>query len=327
MANIVVPRRSNLLYWSSPRHPIFRLEVQRLQRNQGLKFLQYSFNPIVLAGISLTITIVLVVTGSAAGLGGIDNMIEFVLAWTIGILFCVQIVAGAFANVLVIAQMSPSISGEMELQSWRLLRTTTLNIREIIFAKFAAGLVNLRFILVGLLVLRSVTVVCGMLMFAYVLFRQTLYYFDPATMTDYFVQMQWLPVVVPAGVASLVLMVQPIVQFGLNGVIGMIASAYARTRAQAVAMGLTARLALWVFTVLLNVAAGYGLGFLMSSWASPSSAPIAAFHGMESPGNHQIAWAFGLIIAFYLVAVIAGQIGATVAGFGLVLRRAQRLGV
>ena len=240
---------------------------------------------------------------------------------------CVQIVAGAFANVLVIAQVSPTISGEMELQSWRLLRTTTLNLREIVFAKFAAALLNLRLILVGLLVLRSVTVISSMLMFAYILFRQTLYYMDSASISTYFVQSRWLPLVVPAAAGCLVLMAQPVVQFALNGVIGLIASAYARTRAQAVAMGLTARLALWVFTILVNVAAIYALGYLMTNWASPSSATIQAFRGMETPGEPQIVWAIGLSVTIYLLATMAGQIGLTLAGFGLALRRAQRLGV
>ena len=327
MATNLLSRMPKWLDWASPDHPIFKLEVQRLDRNRSLKFLQFSFNPIIFAGIGLTVTVVLVITSSSAGLGGIDNMIEFVLAWTIGILMCVQIVAGAFANVLVIAQMSPTISGEMELQSWRLLRTTTLNLREITFAKFAAALLNLRLILVGLLVLRSVTVICSMLMFAYVLFRQTLYYYDPVTMSEYFQQAKWLPLMLPAAAGCLVLMAQPIVQFGLNGVIGLVASAYARTRAQAVAMGLTARLALWVFTILLNVAASYGLGFLITSWAEPTTSAIQSFRAVSTPDETQIMWAVGVSVTIYLLATLAGQIGMTLAGFGLALRRAQRLGV
>jgi len=319
--------KTRLPGWADPDHPIFRLEIQRLARNRGLNFLHYSFNPLIFGGIALTILFIVIASVSTSAFTGIDSLFELILAWTIGVLIAAQIVTGAFANVLVIAQTSPTISGEMELQSWRLLRATTLNLREIVFAKLYAALLNLRLLLVGLLTLRIVTTVSAMLMVAYVFLRQTLYYMDAAQLNEFFVDFKWAPVLIPAGVCCVWFMAQPPIQFVLNGVIGMTASAYSRSRAQAVAFGLTGRLALWVFTVLINVAASYALGYLFASWSEPSSAPIEAFRGRPSPSEAQILWALGLTVSMYVIAVLSGQIGMILLGLGLILRQARKLGV
>ncbi len=325
----IIPRmKLRIPAWAGVDHPIFRLEIQRLTRNRSLNFLQYSFNPLIFAGIGLTILFVAVALSSTLAFSGADNFLQGVLGWTIGILASVQVVAGAFANVLVIAQISASISGEIELQSWRLLRTTTLNLKEIVFAKLAAALLNLRLLLVGLLVLRIVTTVSAMLMVAYVLLRQILYSMSTTSLQSFFSEYQWGPILVPVAVCAFAFMTQPPIQFALNGVIGMLASAYSRTRAQAVAMGLIGRLALWVLSALFNIAASYGLGFLiLGNWMQPESATIEAFRNLPRPSEMQIAWAIGLTISLYVLAILAAQLGMILLGAGMILRRARQLGV
>ena len=322
-----VPRRSRLA-WAQPDHPVFRLEFQRLDRRRVLSFLQFSFNPLILAAVGLTTLAIVTTYVASLSSSGLDGLIELTLGWTIGILLPVQIVAGAFANVLVIAQTSPIVSGEMELQSWRLLRTTTLSLREIIFAKLYAALINLRLLLVGLLTLRIVTTVSAMLLVAYFYLRQALSYMDAAHMRQFIVEFQWAPVLIPAAMSCLVFMTQPPLQFLLNGVIGTLASVYSRSRAQAVALALIVRLALWVFTVLVHVAAIYALVYLIAlNWAQPSSAPIAAFRGLPRPDEMTIAWAVSVTSTVYMLTIITAPVGIILAGLGIILRKARRLGV
>lgn len=318
-------------HWARPDHPIYRLETRRRASRGILALLRLGCLPTTfsLTGLSILIIIVLVSPGRYWW-GGYWDWFENVaiqsLLWALFAVAVIQILAGAITNILIIAQTTPMISGEVELRSWGLLRTTTLLLREILFAKLAAAITRLRTQFVGLMILRAISLVTGILLLAYAVVRETVFYSSRAEVREFWAAGYWLPVLL-ASVPLLAYYVgQPAIQFVLNGALGLLASAYARSRSRAIAAGLSARLVMWIAVILLNVGAMIGLGTLFVNWTDPYYAQIEVFHGMQEPTQGQIVWAICLMGGGYAVAVLAGQIGFILAALGLTQRRIRHLG-
>jgi hypothetical protein len=315
--------RIRLPVWARPSHPVFHQETQRHAVSKGLAVLQLIFLPILFAVASLslfgalTLTLPLLVDATA------DSVVLGVLSVSLSILMTIQFGAGALANVMVITQVSPVISGEMELQSWRLLRTTTLPLHEIVFAKFSAALLHLRLMLGGLMILRIITAVSAVLLFLYTILRQDIY---SRGITDYFLGFEWIPQIFAMGVVLVAYLYQPVIQYFLNGSLGLVASAYTRSRGQSIAGALMLRLAVWAFAFLIHVAAITSLSSMIDAWAHPSSAPYQSFHLLPTPSTQAVTWVTFLVIAGYAIAVVAGQIGLSMLTTGIALRRSRELG-
>jgi hypothetical protein len=321
------PIRLQLPTWARPTHPIYRLETQRQTSNRGLTTLQLAFLP-ALFGItelallgSMSFMVPLMFNPS------LDSFTNVGLAVILIVVSMIQVGAGALGNVLVIAQTAPAISGEIELQSWRLLRTTTLPLHEIVLAKFSAALAHLRLMLGGLMILRVITTVTAVLLFTLVLARQTVYASGPVDGALFFSRFRWLPLMLPLVAVTVTYLSQPVVQFCLNGALGMLASAYTRTRAQAIAAAFMSRLGLWAVTVLVNIGAYSGLTIAFSNWAQPQYASIESFRVLQTPPPEVVTWTICIVISGYAISILAGQIGLALFSLGLVLRRARQLGV
>ncbi len=312
--------------WARAQHPVYRLEAESRRGNRGLVALRLGCAPVIFAVTTLALLPGLV-TLLVSVVDGDEYGVSSSLALTLIPLIMIQLVAGAIVNVLTVAQTAPMISGEIELQSWRLLRTTTMPLREIIFAKFAAAATHLRAPLVGLMILRAISLGTAYLLFAY-LIRDIFYYMSAQEWVDFWARAAWLPPLLSAGMVTLFYISQPVLQFVLNGSIGLLASSLSQTRARAVVLGLVGRLIGWVASAMFNFTAIYGLGFLiLGNWASPHYAPLEAFHNRPVPTELQQSWAINLTIVGYFLAMLASQIGLVLFALGITQRRARQLGV
>lgn len=312
--------------WARVENPVYRLESGRRAASPVLRVLQQGCLPIVLAAAGLAAVGVAVLSlprqlmwnfGGAAGSG--LSMLMFVLV-------LIQLIAGAAANILTVAQTAPLISGELELQSWGLLRTTALSLREIVFAKYAAALTHLRGALLGLLTLRAASTVTAVLIGGYSIYQS--WYFSPSQRVEMWTTGgMWVMPAIAALLGVLWYASQPVMQFLLNGALGLLVSTRFRSRGGSIAMALVARLALWVASALLNIGLIYGLVWLLvENWSDPFNAPLEVFRSMAPPTPQRVAFVLGTTAAVYIVLLIAAQVGLTIGSLLLAERRARQIG-
>lgn len=314
--------------WARHEHPVFWLEARRQVRNRGLAAIQGAFLPVLFGVVGLTIPVMMAfVVPSFYGFNDLESDIAILLTLEIVVLACIQLGAGAIVNILTVALAAPLISGEIELQSWRLLRTTMVSLPEVVFAKMSAVLYELRTMLLGLLILRLISTGTAILLFMHIMLRETMYYMSAVEVKRFLANGECAPYVILMAAIVFYNLSQPIVQALMNGILGMAASSYARSRSQAIAGGLVGRLVVWVGTTLLNVGLIFGLIYLFNSWSSPSYAPLEIFHNMPAPTEEQITWAICLTISGYLLGYLLAQTGFIFISVGAVLRRTRRLGV
>jgi hypothetical protein len=314
--------------WARLEHPVFWLEARRQVRNRGLGAIQGAFLPVLFGLVGLTIPVMMVlVMPFFFGFSDPESTISILLTLQIVALVSIQLGAGAIVNILTVALTAPLISGEIELQSWRLLRTTLVSLVEVVFAKLTAVLYELRPMLLGLIILRLVSTGTAVLYFAHLILRENIYYLTEAGFRRFLSRGEWAPFLILMSAIAFYNLSQPVVQALMNGMLGMAASAYTRSRSQSIAGGLVGRLILWVGTTLINVGLIFGLSYLFSNWTSPSYAAIEAFRSLPAPTDEQILWAVCLTISGYLLGHLLAQIGFILMLTGVVLRRTRRLGV
>lgn len=307
------------------KNPVFRLETTRQRRNRGLRFLNMGCLPAILSVTGLAIVGVLGFTFIEQS-WDLENAVISALGMALVLMVLIQASVGSAANILMVAQTALSISGELELKSWGLLRTTTLPLREIVLAKFTAALYHLRHSLLGLLILRLVSAGTGLLLMSYYLFREFFYYMGPDQLKSVVALRLWVGPTVVIVVFLVWYVSQPVVQYLLNAALGMLVSSMARSRARAIVTGLAGRFVGWIVSIVLNVAFLYGLGFLFQNWTGPAYAPIAAFRSLPTPTVQQTNFAVSLTATLYVLGVSAFQVGLIVVLLRLAQHRARRLG-
>ncbi len=312
--------------WARPEHPVYRLEQRRRVASGALRALQHGCLPSLLAAAGLAAVAAIVLAAPQQIMWSLESSMSGTLSTVLVLMVLIQLVGGAASNILMVAQASPLISGEVELQSWGLLRSTTLTVREIVLAKYAATLAHLGSALIGLTALRLASATTALLWLAYTLLRGT-FYFDRAGWLRMIERRLWVGPVI-AGVICLAWYVtQPAVQHLLNGALGMLASSFAPSRARAVAAALAARLAGWAGSIVVNGGLIFGLGFLiLANWAEPQYAPIRAFRTLPPPSDLEVSLVVSGTVAVYVLTVFAAQVGLTLLALRLAQRRARRLG-
>jgi hypothetical protein len=318
--------------WMTHRHPVYDLEARRRADNRSMSVLRLGCIPAILAGSTFSLGLILGTSVLSQlqwsyGWYSYSGIMIALLSWAIATLVAIQFAAGALVNVLTVAQTSPIISGEIELQSWRLLRTTTLKLREIIFAKYAAALQQMRGPLFGLLILRAASTITILILTVTILLRTVFYYMDRAAWQDFWLKGEWFPILIAYLACLLLYLTQPVLQLLLNGAIGLTASTHTSTRAQAIAASMVGRLASWVAIVMINVSLMLGLNFLHSEWMNGPYSAFDAYRDLMPPGDTAVLWIVCLIIAGYALSAFIGQIGAILCLLGITLRRARHLGV
>jgi len=289
--------------------------------------LQQGCLPLMLAVGGLAVLSVSVLTFFAQVGYDIEAALLSTLPSSTGVLVIVQVVFGAAANILMVAQAAPLISGEVELQSWGLLRTTTLPLREIVLAKFWAVMNQLRGSLVGLMLLRVASAGTLLLTVVFVVEREMFYYMSQAEWNRMLVHRIWLAPTVAIVLFLVWYTAQPVVQFVLNAALGLAASTFARTRGRSIAMALAARLVLWLTSIVVNGGMIYLLGYLLiANWSQPQYAPLDWFAQFETPSDQAISLVLGGTAVIYVVLAGAFQIAMALGALAVTQRRARRLG-
>jgi hypothetical protein len=319
--------------WARPDHPVYQLETRRRVLNGSILALSRGCLPVVLGVLGLVFFGALV--------WGLDDLYRWANSWQdLGNVFMsalgramlalmiAQFAIGAMTNVLVIALAAPTISGEIELQSWRLLRTTTMPLREVILAKFAAVIRNLRGPLSGLVILRAASLGTLLLLFAYFLSSEVFYYMGPREWRDFVNEGLWFPPLFPIALFVVYYAAQPWIQFYFNAALGMAASTFARSRANAIVYGLTARLVIWILSVMFGIGALFFIFFVLAAnWADPQYAPLAFFQDWPEPTPFQISLVISLSFAVWLAAILIWQVGFSLGALVLTRWRCRRLSV
>lgn len=312
--------------WARPEHPVYRLESEHRAVSPVLEGIQNGCLPLILATAGLTAGSIAALFLANLSFQDLIFIVPNTLTGVLVVFVLLQLFSGAAAAILVLAQTAPLISGEVELQSWGLLRTTTLSLREILMAKYAAALAHLRSPLIGLIILRAASTITGLLYAVYEFSRNTFYY-DNSTALNWMRNGGWIMPVIAGVLVVVWYAAQPVMQFLLNGALGLLVSAYTRTRGRAIAFALAGRLAWWIGSALLNALLIYVLQYLLvQNWANPSTAPIEMLRDRPAPSPDQVAWVLGGVVAAYALVMLVTQLGAIAGMLRLATRRAGRIG-
>ena len=276
------------------------------------------------AGIGISIALYILIAAESFGRDSwstLETISSVSLGWAVATLIMVGLGVGAMMHILVIAQTAPLLSGEVELQSWDLLRTTSLPLREIILAKFAAALSTLRAPLYGLLALRIAAIASIVLFIGTGLMQNEFAYMSSDEWRLFWLELRWLPPVLGGLVIAFVLLVQPVVEFVLNGSLGLLASAMSRSRGQAIAVGLAARLTMWLAGALGHIVFGGSLIFLYGEWVNRRYSSIDAYSVLGATTVLEEMWVLALLLVGYALALTAISVGLTLVSTGIALRR------
>jgi hypothetical protein len=315
-------QKSPSLHWSSPSHPVFWMETRRRVRAGAGGVFHYASLPVAFVSLQTIIFFAIIVSLLTSGpVTSISSTTLEVIMYVgpgivFGFLLIVQLALGATMNLVTVALATPLISGEVELKSWELLRATALSLREILLAKISAALYQIRLPLLAVMIVRTVCTASGLfLFFAFSLseLRTGLRYglggMDTEGLLD-----GWLPVVAAVLAVALALFVQPLLQALMNTMLGMAASAFARSRGRALAAGFGIRLALWGVTSVLGTA---GISLTIRAYDDWLwELPIYLHNELQAVAVLLILW-----VLIFLVT----QTGITLVAWWLTARRARRL--
>lgn len=319
------PRRLRVPAWATRQHPIFRAESTRRLGGPGLRRVQMMLGPLMLgtAGViqALSLAIMLMLEGFEWSYAALTYSAVVFLLFVL-----MHVIMGLLTGIQSVALTAPLISAEVELQSWGLLRTTTLPLQEIVLAKLTAALHILRWPVILGVVLRVFS------WLNFVMWIGAFYMERNVTYSSVVQQRSTLAATLP-GLLPFILItlvfwaLQPPINLAVNGALGLWASCRARNRGQAISLGLAVRLALWIGAIILNIAIVYGISYLVfGNWFQGQYAPLALFHQVRPPSqDQQISIVLG-IISGYLLTYLSVQGGLALLLTGLALRRAARIG-
>lgn len=305
-------------------HPVYRL-ARRRTGGSVLAALRMGCLPAVLAAAGLAATTALVMTATREIGWSVESAVRGALTLLLVLLVIIQVVAGAASNVLVLAETAPLVAAEVEMQSWGVLRSTALSVREILLAKLSAALANLRAPLAALTILRAATTGTVLLVVAFSLARDSFYY-DERAWRSTVETGRWVLPALAGLVGTAWFLAQPRIQFGLNGALGLLVSTLTRSRGRALAAALAGRVMGWALSIILNIGVIYGLGYLLlENWADPAFAPIRAFRGMQAPPDWLVTQVIAGGALLYILGVAVLQLGITQGALVVAARRAGQI--
>lgn len=311
--------------WAQGDNPVYRLEAAKTVTNKRLRSMQLGCLPSIIGVMGLGITAVLGISALQFPYWNPERYVIDVLLYSLLAMLFLQVTTGAALNISTIAFISPAVSGELEMQSWSILRTTALNLVDVLLGKCLAVMVHLRLPLIGIVLLRAVSLTTALLLITFAFWRDTLYYWDTFEWQLVFGQQVWIPVLVAGTLIALFYLLQPMLQFLISDALGVLASTITRSRTRAIATGMALRLSTWIVAILLNVGIMIAFVTLFTSWADPRFSQIEVFRNTTGPSQAQQWWVMGISLSSYVLAVLLGQVGLLAFCFGMAVRRARRL--
>ncbi len=310
--------------WSQPSNPVYWVESTRSVINPRLRQLQLGCLPLLLGVTGFLILTITVITVSSYWYS-LEMLFTSIIGFSLLAMLVLQLTAGVALNIATIAFAAPSISGEREQQSWTILRSTALSIREIILGKWAATLMLLRMPLLGLVILRVISLITALLFLAYALLSETTSYWTETDWALIFGQQIWIPATIAGLTVALYYVVQPVLQFFISDALGLVASALTPASAHSIAMGMALRFGTWIIAITLNGAVIVGFIMLVSSWAEPRYASIEFLRGIPEPSDGLVWWVVTGSIALYALTILLSQLGLLSFSLGYAVQRAKRL--
>jgi len=298
--------------------------------------------------------IAIFVMASAGGCGLLSLTIETDIGFLIGGAIAGVFVAGEFVRwltgLIATALTATTISAEVESETFDLLRTTLMTPRQIVLAKFGAALRQVRFAMFLPTLTRAFTMISSIVLIILLIVREAalsgpvLPSPTPApqplppsgSLPDMFplvsaYDISLVGLLIFLGVLALVaglfnFLFLPVIRTMLFAAVGMLGSAYARTRAGGLLTGGGIRVGLW--------AVGYVSGQIISAVMSLVAVPLSAIQALPPwmqalLGFSDAAYVvFGLLVVnLWIILTLVGHVGIILLLLNIAAKRTERLAV
>jgi hypothetical protein len=320
-----------------PRHPIYRREMAGWSYLGFWRRLRKGCLPLVAA-------IVVLMTCFCGGLTllSVDDLEEWPLvaaAILVGIYLAQGIVHGLM-GLLAIALASTTISAEVEAQTFHLLRTTPMPVKQIVLAKFGAAFRQVRLPVAAIILLRVLLIVGAVVAIAAALIlipdaRPT----SPAPLPPGAGPIiQALPgstiAALLAGVVAVVVLValwlayflfRPVLNAMLFVSIGLFGSTLGKTRSGGLIAAFGMRFGLWVVSYVLSQVVSTGGSLLLSPLLAFGGAPLLWLEDLANRQPALVILAGTAVVVIWFLVAIALQLGITLLAVKASARRAAKL--
>jgi hypothetical protein len=320
-----------------PRHPIYRREMAGWSYLGFWRRLRKGCLPLVAA-------IVVLMTCFCGGLTllSVDDLEEWPLvaaAILVGIYLAQGIIHGLM-GLLAIALASTTISAEVEAQTFHLLRTTPMPVKQIVLAKFGAAFRQVRLPVAAIILLRVLLIVGAVVAIAAALIlipdaRPT----SPAPLPPGAGPIiQALPgstiAALLAGVVAVVVLValwlayflfRPVLNAMLFVSIGLFGSTLGKTRSGGLIAAFGMRFGLWVVSYVLSQVVTTGGSLLLSPLFAFGGAPLLWLEDLANRQPALVILAGTAVVVIWFLVAIALQLGVTLLAVKASARRAAKL--
>ncbi len=320
-----------------PRHPIYRREMAGWSYLGFWRRLRKGCLPLVAA-------IVVLMTCFCGGLTllSVNDLEEWPLvaaAILVGIYLAQGIVHGLM-GLLAIALASTTISAEVEAQTFHLLRTTPMPVKQIVLAKFGAAFRQVRLPVAAIILLRVLLIVGAVVAIAAALIlipdaRPT----SPAPLPPGAGPIiQALPgstiAALLAGVVAVVVLValwlayflfRPVLNAMLFVSIGLFGSTLGKTRSGGLIAAFGMRFGLWVVSYVLSQVVSTGGSLLLSPLLAFGGAPLLWLEDLANRQPALVILAGTAVVVIWFLVAIALQLGITLLAVKASARRAAKL--
>lgn len=218
-------------------------------------------------------------------------------------------ILGWALNAYVGLSTSTFIAREREQQNWQLLKLTTLRVETIIGAKMVGLLYHLRLPLFGLVLLRGAVSVLAVVTIGGI--ATAMAQSGEPLFADEIVVIAWLTIISGAVLFNVYMFAEMIIALLYNSSLGVLASSFARTSANAVALAVVLQFVLWmmVYMPLQQIAVPLLMTSLLialpTEFATEGVAVATVFAWVLMPFLYQITIG---ILAFSLAAEQARKI-------------------
>lgn len=314
-------------HWARESHPVYRREMERWGRTRGvIRSLRRGCAPLAFlffAGV-----------GCLCGLTVLDDTLEpqqRVLVWGLIVLWALLVgqTFVSFATGLIATALPATvISGEIESETYSLLRVTGVPTNEIVLAKYAAALRQLIVPLAVIIGARLLLVIGGLSAADYALRLEG----STGGLFDLLGEIP-LDIVGPFSILTILasglgwlayFFLKPVLNVMLYASVGLFGSSMARTRVNGVITAIGLRVLLWVLRVIAEQIFGVG-GQLSIAYGISATNLDALLETLLATQPATIASLGGLFVLVGLLVAIVWRVLVTYALVRATVQRAQHL--
>ena len=227
-------------HWARFGHPVFVRELNWLQGDQRRAWRR-------LGVLSLSVLMVVMTGISVMAWRDGDSLLPHVDRDSSWPLWLMLVVPHLLLRLVTTASTTSAVNREVQSGNWTMLRTTSMDLREIIGAKWAAGLWSVRLLLGWLLVVRVVLLV--LLLGDMMDFRgRSLFFMVESSQPA----IPWVIGLITVSAGLTCSLMQPGIAAGLDAAIGMVFSVWIRSRGPAMISAVLIRMSVWAAVVVCS---------------------------------------------------------------------------